>query len=244
MNFKLAISTAVFPLCVVAGQVQAQVTPPFAATTVVLAASGQVRIRPDIGSLNLGVSTEAPTAQAASQENTVKMAAVMAALRGGGVAERDIQTTGFNLNPTYRPRPEPGRNAQPPERTGYQATNSVTVTVRDLTRAATLLDAAMAAGANQVRGLSFRLDDPTPAQDAAREEAVKALEAKANLYARATGYRVSRLVNLTESGPGIPPLGVPPVGYGASDVVVNASSLSPGELTVRINLGGVYELTR
>lgn len=213
----------------------------FRATTLHVVAQGETRIRPDIGSLSLGVSNEAPTAQAASQENAKRMTQVMAALRAAGIADRDIQTSGFSLNPQYR-----YGQGQPPERTGYQATNSVTVTIRELARAGQIMDAAMTAGANQVRGVSFRLEDPTAAQDSARQAAVKSLEAKAQLYARASGYRVVRLVSLSEAGaaPAFPALPIPPVAQGRDDVVVSGSSVAPGELTSRANLQATYELAR
>lgn len=227
-------------LSICGGAAGAQVSDAFQATTLNGSAFGEVKARPDIATLTLGVSTEAETAGLASQENARRMEQVLAAVRKAGVKEADIRTAGLSLNPRYRNVPN-----QPAEQTGYQASNTVAVTVRDIAKAGGLLDAAVAAGANQVRGVSFRLENPAVAETRARREAVKALEAKAALYARETGYRVTRLVQLNEGGAAgfIPPFPVPAAAR-ASDMAVTGSSVAPGELTVRINVSAVYELAK
>jgi hypothetical protein len=209
----------------------------FHATTLHLTASGEIHVKPDMAQLVAGVSSEAPSAQAAMAQTTAKMNAVIAALRAHGVAADDIQTTGLSLNAQYRYEPN-----QPPERTGYQATNLVTVKIRALARVGATLDAVVAAGANEVRGVSFDLADRTAAEDRAREAAVRALQAKADLYARATGYRVLRLVSLGEGGARI----VEPFAPKAAMLTARAESVpvSGGELTVAETVSGVYELGR
>lgn len=236
-----AMTALALSVLAAAGAARAQATDAaFKTTTLNLSAQGEIKAKPDMASLVLGVMTEAPTAAAASQDNAARMTGVMAALRKAGVAEADIRTAGLSLNARYRNVPN-----QPPEQTGYQASNTVTVTVRDVAKAGPLMDAAVAAGANQVRGVSFQLSEPAPMQNAAREMAVKALDAKAQLYARATGYRIVRLVTLSEGGNAgyIPPLGVPPVMM-RNDVVVSGSAVSPGELTVRADVSAIYEMAR
>ena len=167
----------------------------FKATTFSLSAYGESRVAPDMATINLGVIGEAPTAAAALSANSAKMNKVMAALKKAGIADKDVQTSGLNLNPQYV-----YNQNEPPRLTGYQASSQVTVTVRDLARLGASVDATVSAGADQVNGISFGLADPTAAENAAREAAVKALTAKAELYARATGYHISRLVTLSEGG--------------------------------------------
>src|SRR5690606_25684363 len=94
----------------------------FQATTLNLSAHGEVRVKPDMATINIGVMTEAPTAADASRQNASKMSEVTAALAKQGVEARNIQTTGLNLNPQYT-----YRNDQPPVLRGYQASNQVTV---------------------------------------------------------------------------------------------------------------------
>lgn len=228
-----------------APQALAQAAPPaaesmFRATTLNLAAYGETEIAPDMATISLGVMTEGDTAQAAMQANAQRMNAVLAALKRGGIAERDIQTSNLNLSPRYQ-----YVENLPPKLIGYQASNQVTVRVRDLKRLGQAVDATVNAGANQVHGISFGLDDPTAAENAARERAVKALAAKAELYARATGHRVVRLVTLSEGGGSYPVPPPMPMAQMASFRKESAdTSVSPGELKVRVDVTGLYELGR
>jgi uncharacterized protein YggE len=238
----LSLALAAGPLA--AGSALAQTSPAaadsvFRATTLNLSAYGETRIAPDMATINLGVIGEAPTAAAALSANSAKMNKVMAALKKAGIADKDIQTSGLNLNPQYV-----YNQNEPPRLTGYQASSQVTVTVRDLARLGASVDATVSAGADQVNGVSFGLADPSAAEDAARLEAVKALSAKADLYAKATSHRVLRLVSLNEGGgytPAPPPM---PVMAMARMEKADATSVAPGELRVRIDVTGLYELTR
>jgi uncharacterized protein YggE len=221
----------------------AQAAPPvadtmFRATTLNLAASGEVKAAPDMASINLGVMTEAKTAQGAMQANAARMTEVMAALRKAGIAAKDIQTSGLNLSAQYVYE----QNVAP-RLTGYQASNQVTVIVHDLTKLGAAVDATVSAGANQVNGISFGLNDPTTAENAARQDAVKALQAKADLYAKATGYRIGRLVSLSEGGGYTPRPPMPMVAYASKREAMD-TPVSAGELNVRIEVSGLYELTR
>ena len=221
----------------------AQAAPPaadtmFRATTLNLAAYGEVEAAPDMASINLGVMTEGKTAAEAMAANGARMNQVMAALKKAGIAARDIQTSGLNLNPQYV-----YEQNVPPRLTGYQASNQVTVVVHDLTRLGAAVDATVNAGANQVNGISFGLNDPTAAENAARESAVKALQAKADLYARATGYHVGRLVSLSEGGGYTPRPPMPMMASFAKREAMD-TPVSAGELKVRIDVSGLYELSR
>ena len=211
----------------------------FKATTFSLSAYGETRVAPDMATITLGVQTEAATAGEALKANGLRMNQVMAALKKAGIAERDIQTSNLNLNAQYA-----YEQNQPPKLTGYQASNQVTITVRDLTKLGATVDATVGAGANTVNGISFGLANPLAAEDAARLEAVKALQAKAELYGRATGYKAVRLVNLSEGGgyqPAPPPM---PVYAMAKREMADSTSIAAGELKVRIDVSAVYEASK
>jgi uncharacterized protein YggE len=210
----------------------------FRATTLNLAAYGETRLAPDMATINLGVNTEGATAQAAMQANAQQMNQVLAALKRGGIAAKDIQTSQLSVEAQYV-----YEQNLPPKLTGYRAANQVTVTVHDLSRLGQAVDATVAAGANQVGGINFGLDDPTVAENAAREKAVKALAAKADLYAKATGYRVLRLVSLSEGGSYSPPQPMPMVAMAARFKEAD-TAVSPGEVKVRVDVSGLYELSR
>ncbi len=212
----------------------------FRATTFNLSAYGETRIAPDMASINLGVMTEGKTAAEAFSANAARMTSVMTSLKKAGIAEKDIQTSNLNLSPQYR-----YVENQPPVLIGYQVSNIVTVTVRDLKRVGAAVDATVSAGANQMNGISFGLADPTAAENAAREAAVRALSAKADLYARATGYRISRLVTLSEGGGYSAPPPMPLMEMRAQSFAKDASTpIAGGELKVRIDINGLYEVAR
>lgn len=212
----------------------------FRATTLNLSATGEVDVAPDMATISLGVQSEAPTAQAAMQANAQQMSQVMAALRRAGIAERDIQTSNLNLSAQY----DYQQNESPKLR-GYQASNQVTIKVRDLSRVGAAVDATVSAGANQVNSISFGLNDSSAAENAARQAAVRDLQAKAALYAQATGHRVGRLVTLSEGTSYSAPQ--PPMPYMAmarSESMKDSTPVSGGEMTVRVDISGLYELTR
>jgi len=205
-----------------------------------LSAYGEVKVAPDKASINFGVQTEATTAEEAMRQNAQYMERVMAALRRAGIAERDIQTSGLNLSAQYDYQPD-----QPPRLRGYQATNRVTVTVRDLSRVGTTADAVVSAGVNQIDGISFGLTDRTAAEDQARRLAVQDLQRKASLYSQALGVQLAGIRGLSEGSS----MSVsPPMPYARGMVAMESAdastSVSPGELTVRVDISGVYDLIR
>lgn len=211
----------------------------FQATTLNLSAYGEVRTAPDMASIMLGVQSEAPSAAQALSANAEQMAHVMAALKRAGVADRDLQTSQLSVNPQYV-----YEQNKPPRLTGYQASNQLTVTVHDLKRLGQTVDATVNAGATNVGAISFGLSDPTAASDAARLEAVKALQAKASLYAKALGHPVVRLVSLSEGGGGAMPPPPQPMVFASKRMNAADTAVSPGELTVRVDISGLYELAR
>ena len=209
----------------------------FQATTLALSAEGQVKAAPDMATITLGVQTIAPTAAGAMRQNRERMGSVIAALKAQGIEAKDIQTSNLNLSAQYA-----YEQNQAPKLTGYQASNDVTVTVRALSGLGAAVDAVTAAGVNQINGVSFGLSNPLAAENDARREAVKALGAKADLYAGATGYRVARLVTLSEGG-GYQPQPRPMMAM-AFRAEKASTPVEPGELTVRIEVSATYELAR
>lgn len=205
-----------------------------------LAATGEVRVAPDMATVTFGVVTEAPTAQAAMAQNATQMNTVVAALRRAGVAERDIQTSGLNLQAQYD-----YQENQPPKLRGYQASNRVTVRVMDLTKTGATVDAVVAAGVNQIDGVSFGLKDPSAAENEARLKAVQALQAKARLYAEALGVQLGGIRSLNEGGGYTPQPPVPMFAMRASAMDAGGgTSVSGGELSVKIDVTGVYDIGR
>lgn len=211
----------------------------FRATTLNLSAYGETRIAPDMASISLGVLTEGKTAAEGLAANAARMNAVMASLKKAAISDRDVQTSNLSVNPQYR-----YQENLPPVLTGYQVSNQVTVTVRDLKRLGPAVDATVNAGANQVNGISFGIADPTAAENAARESAVKALTARSELYARASGYKVLRLITLSEGGGYTPRPPVPMELAMSARAMKSDTPVAAGELSVRIDVTAMYELTK
>lgn len=226
----------------IAGAASAQTAPAadavFRATTLNLSAYGEVRQRPDQATISLGVTTEAPTAAEAMRLNAARMIQVIAALKKGGVADRDIQTSGLSLNPQYV-----YQENLPPRLTGYQASNTVTIVVRDLAKLGQAVDAAVTSGATNVGGVSFGMQDPSAAEDAARLAAARNLQARADLYAKAMGYRVARLVTFSEGGGYSPPAPMPVFAMARAEKA-DATPVEAGELRVRIDVTATFELVK
>ena len=230
------ISAAALTLAMTSAPVSAQeagAAVQFHATTLNLSAQGQVMAAPDEAVIRLGVQTDGVTAAAALARNRDAMNATLTALKGQGVTDRDIQTSGLSVDAQYV---DDGKS--PRRLTGYQVANTVTVRLHDLPRVGGVVDALVGAGANQVDGISFAMSDPAAAQDQARLQAVKALQAKAELYARATGYKVARLVRLSESDGAPAPMAMMRMAS------FEATPITPGELTVSVEVSAEFELTR
>jgi uncharacterized protein YggE len=217
----------------------------FRATTLTLSSYGEARTAPDQATINMGVTTQAPTAGAALAQNRTRMTAVISALRAQGIAERDIQTTGLDVQPQYTYSRAPnGQEQGPPRITAYQVTNQVTVLVRDLARLGPSVDAVVSSGANQINGISFGLQNADARADEARRQAVENVRRKAELYAQAAGLRVVRLVNLSESGGYTPRPPVVMMRQMAEAASAGNTPVQAGEVGVRVDVTAVYELGR
>ena len=203
-------------------------------TLLSVSAQGEVSQAPDIARLSTGVVTQAADSNAAMRANAKQMAGVVAALEAAGIAERDIQTSGVNLYPQYR-----HEDGSAPAITGYQASNTVNVTVRDLGKLGQVMDALVAAGANQVNGPSFDIDDKTASLDEARRKAVEQARQRAAMYAKTLDLRVRRIVSISEGGDMARPM---PMMTMARAEKSFDTPISPGENTLSVNLDIVFEL--
>ncbi len=230
-----ALLAAVVPVGAVAQQVEVQL-PPIAGTRLDVTATGEANRTPDIAIISAGVVTRAPTAAAAIQQNSARVERMLAALRRAGVEERDIQTSSISLNPDYH-----YEENRTPRLIAYQASNTLNIRFRDIANSGRILDALVAEGANQISGPTLTLDRPETALDEARTNAIARGRARAELYARAMGMRVVRVVSVSESGGHGPPMPMPvaerSMAMGAAD-----TKIVPGEQKLQVSLSMVFEL--
>ncbi len=218
-------------------------TPAYAAapadgTLLNVSASAEASRVPDIASLSAGVVTQAADGKSAMAQNAQQMSRVLAAIKAAGIAERDVQTSGVNLNPQYR-----YADNEAPKITGYQASNTVSLKVRDIANLGKVLDALAAQGSNQINGPTFQIDEPGPVEDEARLAALKKAQDRAETYARSLGLKVRRIVSISETSGGIRPVMM--ARMAAAPMAADMSTpVAAGETTVSVNLDVVFELGR
>lgn len=194
---------------------------------------GSVQVAPDIATITLGVTTQGETAAAALQANNAALAAVLERLKTVGVADRDVQTSNLSVNPNWVGY-DSGRA---PTIAGYTAQNLVTVTVRKLEDLGSVLDSAVADGANTLNGLSFGLANPKPVMDEARKLAVADALDRARLLSGAAGVGLGDVVSISENGGYQPPMPMLRAEAKADSVPV-----ATGELGISASVTLVLEL--
>ena len=159
--------------------------------TITVSASGKVTLVPDVARVNLGVTISKPTVKAAREAGAKTMTDIIAALKALGIDDKDIQTTNLSLYPQYA-------NGPAPKVIGYQISEQVQVTVRDLDKAGDVVDAATAKGANDVNGISFEIADPIKAQNDARAAAVAAARVSAEAMTKAGNVSLGTVISITD----------------------------------------------
>lgn len=192
---------------------------------------------PDVAQIGAGVQNRAPTAQEAVRQNAAAMEKVVARLRSLGIERKDIQTSNFHLNAQFDYREGQGQRFL-----GYEVTNQVQVKLRNLERAGEVLDALVAAGANNIYGPNFMLEADETAKSEARGKAFQRGRAMAQDYARMAGYAGLRLLEVSET---FQSFGRPvPVAMRAESGGDASTPIEPGEVGTGVNLTVKYEMTR
>ncbi len=242
-SLKFALAPLALALALPGAAMANDLQSPIAATSALLtvSAEGKTSRVPDLAVFNAGVTSQGDTAGAALSANSADMTRVIATLKKAGIADKDIQTSQISLNPIYgQPVARPdGTVVQEPRIVGYQATNTVSIRSRDIKNFGKVLDALVASGANQVNGPSFQIAEPDAANDEARVNAIKAARARADLYARAAGLRVVRIVSISESGGYSPPQQMYAMAVRAK---ADSTPISAGEVEAQVSVTVQFEL--
>lgn len=235
MRMASALALMAAPIAAAQGQATLPVQT-INGTRLDVVATGEVTRVPDVARISTGVITNAPSATAALEQNNVQMRKVRDALHKAGIADKDIQTSAINLFPEYRQDERTGGN---PQLVGYRAQNEVTVTFRDIANTGRILDALVAQGANQINGPTLSIDKPEAALDEARIQALANARSRAELYARATGKRVGKILAISESGGGVPG---PIIVRGFAAARAEAAKIDAGEQALSVSLNVTFEL--
>jgi uncharacterized protein YggE len=208
-----------------------------------LTGEGSGTAAPDMAVLSIGVVSEDRTARQALLANTRAMTALVDTMKKSGVESKDLQTSGFNVNPKYsRPRRSQTGEQPAPQIVGYTVRNTLSVRIRDLGSAGEILDKAVSLGSNAVSGLTFTLAEPKPLQNEARKAAMADALDKAKLYAEAAGVALGPIQTITEGGGVRPPRPVPMARAQAEIAFDSAVPIEAGELTFRARVSVVWEI--
>lgn len=199
---------------------------------VTVTGQASIAVAPDTVMIRIGVSSQGKTAREASDANAKRMTAVIAAIKDSGIAERDIQTSRLSLQPQYDPNK--GGTAR---LLGFQVTNQVSINIHNIDQLPAILDHAIAAGANEMSGIAFIVSEQSKLLDQARDDAIADAHRKAELYAKAAGAKLGRVVAITEQGAAPPPRPAPMQAMRAGAVPV-----APGEQTLHATVTVSYEM--
>lgn len=206
-----------------------------------VSATGQADVVPDAAKASITVEVTDPTsAQKAQQDAALAATAVLDAVKAGGVDDADVATQGISVAPAYNYTSDGGQQLL-----GYRASQTITVTLRDLTTAGSTLDAVVAAGGNAARidALTPFVTDPTLAANKAREQAVGIAQAQAQQYAELLGFTLGPVASVSESSTAIAP---PPIAYsdaaGAAEEQKVPTPIEPGTTQVSVTLNVAWTI--
>lgn len=206
-------------------------------SVITVSGEGVIEVAPDTATISLGVQRQAATTEAAVKAHAVAMNAVIEALKQAGVKDEGIKTTSFNVEPLY----DYSVSGKPPALIGYRVTNMVNCESQDLQHLGQLIDAAVAAGANQVNGISFTVKDVAALRATVIEKAVRDARGKAEAAAKAAGVEIRRIRSISLESPFEPP--VYRLDYRKNEAAGGAvTPIEPGTQSVRVSVNIVFEI--
>jgi hypothetical protein len=229
--FRFLLLATVLLLCGVAAH--AQQSPHASEGRIFVTGDGSVSVRPSYAQLRTGVTTRSKTVKEGVNVSSKLMGAIIAALKASGITEKDIQTAHFSIQPVYESQ-EPRTG---PKLSGYNISNRVNVTVREIDKVGDVLDAVVAAGATDVGSVSFSIADESEALNEARKIAIADARRKAEVYAKASGVQLGGVVSITEDS-----------GATSAPMMARASPtavpMAGGEDTLQVRITVGFEIAR
>jgi len=204
-------------------------------------AMGKTTGTPDVCILALGVESQQKTVAQAQKEAIDAMSSIMQVLKDSGIADKDMQTSQYNIQQVTRW----DDNQDTYVVIGYRVTNAVTCKIRDISKAGYIIDKAVVAGGDLIRinGINFTVDDPTPYYKIAREKAVQYAMEKAKQIAQASGTRLGKVLYMSEDTSYTPPMvGNYSMKYAALEAAPSPTPISAGEMEFQVTVAMVYEI--
>jgi uncharacterized protein YggE len=197
--------------------------------TITVIGEGTAAASPDLARVSIGVTTSAPTATEATKENNDKMTGIINTLKDLGIADKDIQTTNYSISPEFS-----SQKGETNQITGYRVSDTVQVTVRNLDKIGTVLDQVTQAGANNISGISFSIENPATLRAEARAQAFADAQARAKDLAKLGGVQLGEILSISESTGGGP---VP-----VANALSSAAPIQPGQTEVHTQIQVIYAI--
>lgn len=234
-----------FVVCAIAATllfpVMAAAEPSEPTPRIVVSGEGEMSIAPDMAILSLTVLREAETARMAVSSGNEAMAAVIEAMKSAGIAERDLQTSGFSISPRYV-YPKKNTDRQQPEIVAYSVSNTLVVRVRDLKLVGQVLDTSVSLGVNQGGNITFTNDDPSDAITQARKNAVASAMDKARTLSAAAGVATGRILEMSEQSHRPSPVPIMRARAMAMESAPDAVPVQSGENTYRVQVSMTFAI--
>ena len=243
---RIVLATAlVATLLSAAPSAYAQDAKPPAPGVISVSGEGVAAVAPDMAVVALTVLREAETARAALDANNEAMAAVLAAMKEEGIAERDLQTGAFSIQPRWvYPQNQNGTTEQP-RITGYTVSNTLTVRIRDLDRLGAILDSSVSLGVNQGGDVIFTNDDQDTVRETARLDAIAKAKAKAEAMVEALGVSLGRITQISENAYSAPPMPMMRAEMAGASIKADAAvPVASGENEYRVTVSVSWEITQ
>lgn len=211
---------------------------------IIVTGQGSASVAPDMAVLDLTVTREADTAQAALKAGSAAMAEVLAAMKKAGLAERDLQTSGFSIQPRYsRPTSRSASETDVPRIVGYTVRNALSVKVRDIDEVGIILDKSVSLGVNEGGNINFTNDDPSATVTEARIQAMKDAASKATTLAEAAGVKVGKILEISEQSYYPRPVAASMMRMSAADSYTSeAVPIAAGENTYNVTVNVSYAI--
>lgn len=226
------------PALMVSGLARAEDVSASREATIVVNGEGNSSVAPDMAVVTMAVVKQAETADKALKDNNEALAQVLSAVKVAGVADKDIQTTGFSIAPNYRQINDGGIRVSGPEIIGYTVTNTVTLRLRDLSKVGGLLDSAIKLGINQGGQVAFLKEHPQDTITEARKAAMRDAMDKARTLAEAAGVSLGRLIEVNENF--TPPMPAPMMRAAKMSAADESVPIASGENTYSVTVNVTF----
>jgi hypothetical protein len=245
LTIALALASLTLPLAAQTGTAGGGQAMDDTIPVLTVSGSGEARVAPDEATVRLGVVAQAATARAAQDQVSRAAGAVLDAIRKLGVKDQDIQTSGLSLSPLYS-QGRPNQENQAPRITGYQANNTVTVRIEDLTKVGPVIDAGLGAGANTLDGVEFGLRNDEAARAQALADAALKARSKAQTLASTLGLKLGNILEVVEGGVSVVPQPYPRFNRAMAELSVASpeTPVSAGQVGVQASVTLRYRISQ